>query len=111
MEKVSVNIGYRIFEIACVVLVYILSARLGQIFAIPPGNITPVWFPSGIMFSWVLIRGYYIWPGIFLGALLGNAWAYVEVNSFSGVSSTLFSGLMNGTGDVLCSAGAVFFIK
>ncbi|MEI6783195.1 MAG: hypothetical protein WCQ21_20010, partial [Verrucomicrobiota bacterium] len=34
-------------EIGLLALLYFGTARLGQLLAIPPGNITPVWIPSG----------------------------------------------------------------
>jgi integral membrane sensor domain MASE1 len=59
----------RLLEILAVALVYVLTARLSQIFAIEPGNITPVWIPSGIMLSWVILRGHFLLAGVFLGHL------------------------------------------
>lgn len=101
----------RAVEILLVTLTYIVTARVGQYFAIDPGNITPVWIPSGIMFSWVVLRGYYIWPGIFLGAFIGNTWAYLDVSSIEQMLPGIFSGSANGVGDVLCSVGAVYLIR
>lgn len=95
----------RALEVAAVAIVYILTARLGQILAIPPGNVTPVWIPSGIMLAWALLRGPGIWPGVFLGALAGNVWAYVDLTSASGITSAVIAGVPNGAGDVLASVG------
>ena len=82
----------RVLEILVVALVYILSARIGQFFSIPPGNVTPVWLPSGIMIGLCYIYGPRIWPGIFLGAFIGNAWAYFTVESTSLAFQSLFAG-------------------
>jgi two-component sensor histidine kinase len=100
-----------LLEIVAVAVVYIVSARIGQIFAIEPGNVTPVWIPSGLMLAWALIRGNYIWPGIFIGAFLGNVWAYVDLSSVSIILSSLFSGFANGLGDSICTVGSAYFIK
>ena len=43
---------------------------VGLAFAIPPGNSTAVWPPSGIALGALLIFGNRVWPGIWLGALL-----------------------------------------
>ena len=101
----------RLGEVLAVPVVYVIGARIGQVFAIEPGNITPVWIPSGIMLAWVLIRGYYIWPGIFLGAFLGNSWAYLSAESGDALLSTMLAGSFNGIGDTLCAVGACFFMR
>jgi PAS domain S-box-containing protein len=53
--------------------VYYLAARLALAFAIPPGNATPVWPSSGVGLAAILLFGYRVWPGIWLGATLVNA--------------------------------------
>ena len=50
-------------------MLYFGMAKLGQLLALPAGNITPVWIASRIILATVLLRGHYIWPGILLGAL------------------------------------------
>lgn len=97
----------RFLEVLAVALIYFISARVGQIFAIPPGNITPVWLPSGLMVAFALIRGPAIWPGVFLGAFAGNIWAYFSFDSLGIALAALFAGLCNGLGDVLSTVGAV----
>lgn len=98
-------------EIALIALLYFVSARIGQIFAIPPGNITPVWLPSGIMVALALIRGPGIWPGVFLGAFIGNAWAYFSLDTVAIAASALVAGICNGVGDVISTVGAVHFLS
>ena len=101
----------RFIEILLVAALYFISARVGQIFAIPPGNVTPVWLPSGIMVALALIRGPGIWPGVFLGAFVGNAWAYFSLDSFSVAMSAIVAGTCNGIGDVLSTVGAVLLLS
>lgn len=105
MNKPESNPGAfrQAIEIAALALVYFLTAKLGQLLAIPPGNITPIWIPSGIILFAVLWRGSWIWPGIFIGAFLGNAWAYFDPSSVQSTVMTLLSGAMNGAGDTLCA--------
>lgn len=81
---------------------YVVLARLGQLFAIDPGNVTPVWLPSGVMLALVALRGNYLLAGVFLGAFTGNAWAYLEFSSAEAALRGLTAGTMNGIGDVLC---------
>ena len=49
-----------------------LTARIGQWLAIPTGNITPIWIPSGLILAAGLGRGDQVRPGIFCGAAAGN---------------------------------------
>jgi signal transduction histidine kinase/ActR/RegA family two-component response regulator len=97
-------------EILLLALLYYLTARLGQVFAIPPGNVTPIWIPSGICLAAILIRGYGIWPAIFLGAFAGNVWAYLDLESSGNILRSLLTGTSNGVGDVLCACGAAYYI-
>ena len=100
----------KLIEIVLVALIYFLTARLGQLLAIPPGNVTPVWLPSGIILAWALLRGPWIWPGVFLGAFIGNAWAYLDLQSAHNALATIFAGSLNGLGDVLSTAVAAHLI-
>jgi len=97
-------------EIGVLALVYFVTARLGQLLAIPPGNITPVWIPSGIILAAVLARGYRVWPGIFLGAFAGNVWAYFSTESVGAMLRCLLAGTANGIGDTLCAVGGAYLI-
>jgi signal transduction histidine kinase len=86
-----------------VALAYVLTARIGQLMAIPPGNVTSVWIPSGLVMAALLTRGLYLWPGVFVGAFLGNIWAYFSTDSPASIGSALLAGVANGTGDALGS--------
>jgi len=90
-------------EALLLALVYVVLARAGQTLAIAPGNITPVWLPSGVIFAALLLRGYYLWPGIFFGAAIGNAWAYFDPNLLDVAIRSLCSATLNGVGDVACA--------
>ncbi len=84
-------------------ITYVVFAKLGQSFAIEPGNVTAVWLPSGISFMWVWLKGYRVLPGVFIGAFIGNVSAYhFPAESFK-LLLALGPGLMNGIGDSLCA--------
>ena len=51
---------------------YFITGSVGQALSIPPGNVTAVWMPSGIALAAVLLWGYRIWPGIWIGAFSVN---------------------------------------
>jgi signal transduction histidine kinase/CheY-like chemotaxis protein len=52
---------------------YFAAAKLGLALAVVSEQVSLVWPPSGIALAAVLLFGYRVWPGIFLGALLANA--------------------------------------
>jgi len=51
---------------------YYLSGRLGLLLAIPPGYASAAWPPSGIALAGVLLGGWGVIPGIWLGSFLLN---------------------------------------
>lgn len=51
---------------------YILAAKLGLSLAISVKQITTVWPPSGLALAALLIYGYRLWPGVFVGAFVAN---------------------------------------
>lgn len=111
MQKTQI-VSFRYWlEISSIALLYFATAKIGQAFSIPPGNITPVWLPSGIMLALVLIRGYRIWPGIFLGAFMGNASAYIDPASMATLLKSITAATANGVGDVLATIGAVYVLR
>ncbi len=56
---------------------YFVTARLGLLLAIPGGHVTPVWAPSGIALAALLLCGWRVWPGIWLGSFAANLWDFV----------------------------------
>ncbi len=55
-----------------VALLYFLSAKLGLRLALVGKSVTLFWPASGIALTSLLVFGLRIWPGVLLGALLGN---------------------------------------
>ncbi|MBK6529092.1 MAG: MASE1 domain-containing protein [Deltaproteobacteria bacterium] len=55
-----------------VAALYVVTGYIGMFVAIPPGNVTAVWLPSGIALSALLLTGREVWPGIALGSLVTN---------------------------------------
>jgi diguanylate cyclase (GGDEF)-like protein len=49
--------------------VYLLAGKIGMQFAVANASATAVWPCTGIALAALLIFGYRVWPGIFLGAL------------------------------------------
>lgn len=85
-----------------VTISYIIGAKLCQLIAIEPGNVTPIWVASGTSFIWVYLKGNIVLPGVFLGAFIGNITAYLFGDQVTSYSLVTLAGTMNGIGDTLC---------
>ncbi|MBI5535145.1 MAG: MASE1 domain-containing protein [Deltaproteobacteria bacterium] len=92
--------GVFLLRIGLLALAYFAAARLGLLFAIPPGNATPVWPASGIALAALVLWGNRAWPGIWLGSLLSNTLTEVSVVTSAAMAS-------GNTLEVLLGAWAV----
>ena len=66
------DLGKRIADNAVAMLLYAATGWLGLQLAVPPGYATLIWPASGIAAAALLIFGWHLWPGVFLGALTIN---------------------------------------
>jgi PAS domain S-box-containing protein len=91
---------------------YVVTARLGLILALPPEKkATAVWPPSGIALAALLLLGYRIWPGIWLGAFLANLWDYFNpANPFPLTAHLLVSAGI-ATGSTLQALAGSFLVR
>lgn len=71
MDSKIYNPAY-IFRIIALFVAYFVAAKIGLELAYSSKQITLVWPPAGIALAAVLLRGYAMWPGIFLGAFAIN---------------------------------------
>ena len=58
--------------IAAVALLYYFTGKFGLRMAFLHVSATPVWPPAGIAFAAMLLLGYRVWPGVFIGAFWVN---------------------------------------
>ena len=98
--KSSSSWATHVLKIAFVAMAYYGAARMGLLLAFQKTNASPVWPPSGFAFAVVLLLGYRVWPGIFLGAgfanlvtLLAhrtvNPWLIVAASGLIGAGNTI----------------------
>ena len=78
----ALSIMKRLRTILLVTISYWVSARLGLLLAVPPGYATAVWPPSGVGLGAVLICGYWVLPGIWLGSFLANVQTAFDGHAF-----------------------------
>ena len=61
-------------EIIAIALGCYLLGRLGQLLAIEPGNVTPIFPAAGFGLAAIWYRGYRVAPGVFLGTFASDFW-------------------------------------
>ena len=75
---VMTRIGKQAVESLAIAIVYIATAQPGFLIAIPPGNVTVVWPPSGVALAAVALLGYRAATGVWLGSFLVNLLFFVS---------------------------------
>lgn len=65
--------GRRILIPLLVALAYVVGAKAGFTLAFTTKQVTAAWPPSGIALAALLLWGYRVWPGIWIGAFAINA--------------------------------------
>ena len=96
------KIGKYLALIIIVLVSYFLAGKLGQATtAIRSGNIGPVWPAFGVALAAVLLCGYRIWPGIFIGVFL--------VDFLSPVPAV--AALGQASGATLAAIAGAFFLR
>lgn len=58
--------------VAALAVAYFGTAKLGLKFAFVHPSATALWAPTGIALAAFLVYGFWVWPGIFLGAFFAN---------------------------------------
>lgn len=79
------GLGKIIFANLLLTLAYFISGNVVSLLSLPPAGASPLWIPAGIAVSAVLIWGYRLLPGAFLGDfLIGlQLYGWAEPNAFS----------------------------
>jgi signal transduction histidine kinase len=73
-------------ELLAIGLVYFAIAKIGLALASIHPNASPIWPPTGLALAAVMLRGYRVWPAIFLGAWLANATTAGSVYTSSAIA-------------------------
>ena len=76
-----------------IAIVYTLLGKLGQVTALPPGNVTAIWSPSGFALAMILLVGRRAWAGILLGAFIINTIAFIDFSTSFTIITSLMAGL------------------
>src|SRR5438445_8080289 len=73
--------------IAGLAILYFVACKLGLRLAIVHPSATAVWPGTGIALAAILLLGYEVWPGIFLGAFAVNLTTAGSIVSSLGIAS------------------------
>ena len=68
-------------------IAYFAAAKIGLSFSMLEHSVTVFWPPSGIALAALLLYGYRLWPGIFLGAFCANWISGVSILPVFGMST------------------------
>ncbi|MGZ3770021.1 MAG: ATP-binding protein [Bdellovibrio sp.] len=60
------------FKIFLLAIIYFITGKMGLLLALPPGYASPLWPPTGIGITALLLFGTKLWPGLILGAFFVN---------------------------------------
>ena len=61
--------------------VYYFMARFGLRFSYAQSHASPVWPPTGLALAAMLLIGWRVWPGIWLGAFTANAVLFIQIEN------------------------------
>ena len=72
--------------IGALALIYLVAGKLALQLAFVNASALPVWPSAGIALAALLVLGYRVWPGIFVGAFLVNFWTTLNILSSLGIA-------------------------
>jgi signal transduction histidine kinase len=71
LDKATMRMALRI---GALLLCYVITGKLGLALDAVSGFATLVWAPAGVALAALLLFGYEMWPGVWLGAFVVNLW-------------------------------------
>ena len=80
---------------------YFLAGWMGTLLATPPSNASPIWPASGVALAAMLVYGEAVLPGIFLGAIITQFYAFLDASSFDKIPASLLLGALAAFGSSL----------
>ena len=78
---------YVLVVLCSIAAIYCIAGKLGLKLAVFHQSATPVWPPTGISLAAFLLFGYWVWPGIFLGAFAVNMTTAGSIASSLGIAT------------------------
>jgi len=91
----------KLIRILILTLIYVVAGKIGLRLAFVNASATAVWPPTGIALAALLVFGYELWPGIFLGAFIVNL----------STAGTILTSIGIATGNTLEAVSAAFLVN
>ncbi len=75
MDALASTLKDRVVLTGAIAIAYAVTAHIGFSMALPPGNVTALWMPSGLALAVVLLFGRFSLLGVWLGSFAINWWS------------------------------------
>jgi integral membrane sensor domain MASE1 len=98
------------FRLTLLAFAYVATAKVGQLVAIAPGNVTAVWIPSGLAVAALILWGVRVWPAIWLGSFAYNLWFYLQ-GGFIEKEVAMFLAIGIATGSTLMAVAGSTLVE
>ena len=95
-----------IVTVVILITIYLLLAKLCQLFAMPDERLGVVWLPSGFAISVLFLFGLRFWPVVWFGSFLACALGWMEPEG----APLLLAATVKGSADVLEAALGAFLL-
>lgn len=97
-------------RLAALAIAYAVTARVGQLVAVAPGNVTAAWIPSGLAVAALILWGGRVSPAIWLGSFAYNLWFYLQ-GGLIGKEVAMFLAIGIATGSTLMAVAASTLVE
>ncbi|MGH8530440.1 MAG: MASE1 domain-containing protein, partial [Nevskiales bacterium] len=100
-----------LLAIAAMAAAYYISGRLGLLLAIPPGYATAVWPASGIALAGVLIYGWRLGIGVWLGSFLVNVRTGLDTSDAAALLQSMLVPVVIALGATAQAVGGAWLVR
>lgn len=90
-QRMDSSFSIKVLVILAIAFCYFITGWFGRLVALQPGFASAFWPPSGIALAAVMLLGYSVWPGIFLGSFIHNILIFPIPETFEGWIFTLLT--------------------
>jgi signal transduction histidine kinase/integral membrane sensor domain MASE1/DNA-binding response OmpR family regulator len=100
-----------ILGIFTLAIIYAKTADISRLIAFSQKNVTPVWPPDGLAVAAVIMLGYWILPGVFIGSFFANIYAFINPLNFPSLLLSILGVIGIALGTTLGIFIGVFLLR